>query len=580
MNVNEIYGPVIQGEGPSAGLPTMFLRLATCNLHCSFCFHKSTLITTLTRGKVPITEINEGEVILTLDSKKDIVETTVKKILQRQVDISNMRVIKFSDFTYPIWCTKDHPFFIKNRGWIKCDNLKEGDVVLHLDDYQSMSYKMKKLNPMKNKETAKKTGQEISRRYAEGLIIPYKRTQEIRARMSASKMGDLNPMKNPETVKKSAMNHFKGKSKLEEKAELIFSRSSIPVQYVGNNQLPIGDKEKGYRFPDFRIKEANKLIELYDTTMEYIFKGKKGLRGWEWEEVTKSHYSQFGYEVLFITEKDLRYGNPLQKLYEFYHNGRTVKSVKVVGTKERARLYGSANIHQVDVYNLACEPYNTYLANGCLVHNCDTKYTWDWKNYDIKKELKKMSIDEVVAEIIKSSCNNLTISGGEPMMQQTSILELLRHPEFKRWRNGGVEVVERNEKWKKVGRVEIETNGTLAAIYPLDEQVTQFNVSPKLSNNKADSKEKRWPMHVLKMYACNPKAVFKFVIENEGDLQEVLELQLLLDLNSSQICLMPQVVDKDKYQERAIETMDLAKNYGFRFSPRLHVEAFGAVRGV
>ena len=26
---------------------------------------------------------------------------------------------------------------------------------------------------------------------------------------------------------------------------------------------------------------------------------------------------------------------------------------------------------------------------------CDTKYTWDWKNYDFSKEVKEMTLDEV-----------------------------------------------------------------------------------------------------------------------------------------------------------------------------------------
>lgn len=37
LKVNEIFGPTIQGEGKSAGMKVMFLRLSTCNLHCVWC---------------------------------------------------------------------------------------------------------------------------------------------------------------------------------------------------------------------------------------------------------------------------------------------------------------------------------------------------------------------------------------------------------------------------------------------------------------------------------------------------------------------------------------------------------------
>jgi organic radical activating enzyme len=37
LAVNEIFGPTLQGEGPSVGSPAVFLRLAGCNLSCSWC---------------------------------------------------------------------------------------------------------------------------------------------------------------------------------------------------------------------------------------------------------------------------------------------------------------------------------------------------------------------------------------------------------------------------------------------------------------------------------------------------------------------------------------------------------------
>jgi len=35
--VNEIYGPIWQGEGRQTGQRAAFIRLGTCNLHCNFC---------------------------------------------------------------------------------------------------------------------------------------------------------------------------------------------------------------------------------------------------------------------------------------------------------------------------------------------------------------------------------------------------------------------------------------------------------------------------------------------------------------------------------------------------------------
>lgn len=37
LSVSEVFGPTIQGEGPSSGRPVMFIRLGLCNLDCVWC---------------------------------------------------------------------------------------------------------------------------------------------------------------------------------------------------------------------------------------------------------------------------------------------------------------------------------------------------------------------------------------------------------------------------------------------------------------------------------------------------------------------------------------------------------------
>ena len=73
---------------------------------------------------------------------------------------------------------------------------------------------------------------------------------------------------------------------------------------------------------------------------------------------------------------------------------------------------------------------------------CDTKYTWDWKTYDYSKEVNEMSIKEVRQSLEQFRIRHLVITGGEPLMQQDDLSELLTFlkPKF---------------------YVEVETNGTI-----------------------------------------------------------------------------------------------------------------------
>ena len=57
---------------------------------------------------------------------------------------------------------------------------------------------------------------------------------------------------------------------------------------------------------------------------------------------------------------------------------------------------------------------------------CDTKYTWDWDNYDINKEIKEFNIEQIVEKIHGfSNINHIVITGGEPLLQQDKLVLLI-----------------------------------------------------------------------------------------------------------------------------------------------------------
>ena len=94
---------------------------------------------------------------------------------------------------------------------------------------------------------------------------------------------------------------------------------------------------------------------------------------------------------------------------------------------------------------------------------CDTKYTWDWDNYDYSKEVHEISIEKVIEKIKEFEPKHIVITGGEPLIQQNDIALLL----------------------SKLGDdyfVEVETDCTIIPDSVMLEHVNHWNVSPKTSN--------------------------------------------------------------------------------------------------
>jgi len=72
----------------------------------------------------------------------------------------------------------------------------------------------------------------------------------------------------------------------------------------------------------------------------------------------------------------------------------------------------------------------------------------------------------------------------------------------------------------------------------------------------------------------------KFVIQQADDLDEVRSLVELLSADRERVILMPEGTDSERLRERGLWLAEACKAEGFRFSPRLHVDLWGARRGV
>lgn len=193
---------------------------------------------------------------------------------------------------------------------------------------------------------------------------------------------------------------------------------------------------------------------------------------------------------------------------------------------------------------------------------CDTKYTWE--NQANAKEgidYVNMSVEQILEAISKYECKNVVITGGEPLLNQSRLIGLLKVLKEKGY------------------YTEIETNGTIIPKEELIKFVDLFTVSPKLSNSGVKF-EQRIRYDALKVFSSLPNSVFKIVIQNKEDIKEVLELVEEIKIDNSKVLLMPEGRSKEVLDERTSWLVEECKKYGFRYTPRLHIMIWGNRRGV
>ncbi len=186
---------------------------------------------------------------------------------------------------------------------------------------------------------------------------------------------------------------------------------------------------------------------------------------------------------------------------------------------------------------------------------CDTAYAWKrGEAFDMTASEIAIAMDALAPE-----CGRVVITGGEPLLQQNALEELL----------------------PLLGdrRIEVETNGTVEASEALLARVNQWNISPKLAHAGQNGAQTQLPA-VLRLFADTGRAWFKFVVRGEEDWPEIDALARACGLPKERLLLMPLATTRDELAAARERLADLCLKRGVRFADRLHIAIWGSRKGV
>jgi 7-carboxy-7-deazaguanine synthase len=209
---------------------------------------------------------------------------------------------------------------------------------------------------------------------------------------------------------------------------------------------------------------------------------------------------------------------------------------------------------------LAGVPSFFIRTSGCNLRCawCDTPYT-SWA-----PEGDRVPVAELVARAAAAALRHVVVTGGEPLLQReigtlTAALTAAGH------------------------HVTVETAGTLAPPFTCD----LLSLSPKTANSDPTGpqgeRHRRLRADVSparRLLAAHPEHQLKLVVRGKGDMPEVERLIASLGAARERVLLMAEGRTAAEVGARAGEVGRLCLAHGFRYSPRLHLDLFGAGRGV
>jgi 7-carboxy-7-deazaguanine synthase len=209
---------------------------------------------------------------------------------------------------------------------------------------------------------------------------------------------------------------------------------------------------------------------------------------------------------------------------------------------------------------------------------CDTPYTWAHSDrraamhqsgikYDAKKELSRITPEKVAEDVlnrVEGVPALLVISGGEPLLQEKLVTEL----------------VYRVSGWR-IPRIEIETAGTIEPQELTGGDFVRYNVSPKLTHS-GNPAELRYKPDVLSWFSSRTDCAFKFVVRADHmdeDFAEIARMANAVSIPHTRIWIMPEGTTPAKISYGMRKLADPVIERGWNLTTRLHTLLWGDERG-
>jgi len=177
-----------------------------------------------------------------------------------------------------------------------------------------------------------------------------------------------------------------------------------------------------------------------------------------------------------------------------------------------------------------------------------------------------MTAEEVykaVKKVLPKVNPMLVISGGEPMLQQGKLAEVMElfHNDLKL-----------EDLW-----IEIETAGTIAPTNEFDYWVDAYNVSPKLEHSGNELSLRYRPEALEALRDTGKVQGWKFVAQEPSDLDEIADLVKKHELFP--VYVMPEGKNQADLSRHSEGLVTSVIERGWRMTPRLHIQLWGAERG-